>query len=479
MHPRFAALCEALREAGIGITLLSTGLLLAPRAADVAGLVDDVIVSLDGPRDVHDAIRRVPHAFDRLAEGVRALGTAAPSLPVSARCTVQRANARHLRETVAAAREIGLDGISFLAADVAPGAFGRDDSWAEGEGSSVAVGPEDLPVLAAELDALERDCAEELASGFIAESAERLRARILGHFAAHAGQGDFAPLTCNAPWVSAVIEADGTVRPCFFHPAARKRPDGREPRGRPELAHGALVPRLARRGDEPRLPAVRLQPEPAGGRARRSPCPPRTSRHRGGYGSLRTRKGRPPCRVRTARAGRSSSTTRRRSSSRCPSAFSPSARTSIRIGTRSSSSTPGSRRTPSRALLSHLPGALCLGVTVLTGAPIRDAVLASRAAKTARPDLPIVWGGWHPSLFGTECLRGAVGRRDGPGPGGGDVRRDPREARGRGVARGVRRVLLPCSGRQARSATRAGPSRMSAAFAPTTTRSSPWRGTSA
>jgi hypothetical protein len=23
---------------------------------------------------------------------------------------------------------------------------------------------------------------------------------------------------CNAPWVSAVIEASGDVRPCFFHP---------------------------------------------------------------------------------------------------------------------------------------------------------------------------------------------------------------------------------------------------------------------
>jgi radical SAM protein with 4Fe4S-binding SPASM domain len=23
---------------------------------------------------------------------------------------------------------------------------------------------------------------------------------------------------CNAPWVTAVIETDGTVRPCFFHP---------------------------------------------------------------------------------------------------------------------------------------------------------------------------------------------------------------------------------------------------------------------
>ncbi|MFN7989668.1 MAG: radical SAM protein [Thermoanaerobaculia bacterium] len=59
---------------------------------------------------------------------------------------------------------------------------------------------------------------------------------------------------------------------------------------------------------------------------------------------------------------------------------------------------------PVAALLAQLPGALCLGVTVLTGAPIRDAIQASRAAKAVRPDLPVVWGGWHPSLFGTECL---------------------------------------------------------------------------
>ena len=33
-----------------------------------------------------------------------------------------------------------------------------------------------------------------------------------------------------------------------------------------------------------------------------------------------------------------------------------------------------------------------------------DAVRISRRAKAARPDLPVVWGGWHPSLFGAECL---------------------------------------------------------------------------
>src|SRR6202035_3522749 len=59
---------------------------------------------------------------------------------------------------------------------------------------------------------------------------------------------------------------------------------------------------------------------------------------------------------------------------------------------------------PVAAVAARLDGALCLGVTVLTGAPIGDAVRISRAAKALRPDLPIVWGGWHPSMFGRECL---------------------------------------------------------------------------
>jgi len=51
-----------------------------------------------------------------------------------------------------------------------------------------------------------------------------------------------------------------------------------------------------------------------------------------------------------------------------------------------------------------LEGALCLGVTVLTGAPLKDAVAVSRAIRRARPTLPIIWGGWHPSMFGRQCL---------------------------------------------------------------------------
>ena len=59
---------------------------------------------------------------------------------------------------------------------------------------------------------------------------------------------------------------------------------------------------------------------------------------------------------------------------------------------------------PVRAVLAELDGALCLGVSVLTGAPIRDALRITRAAKAYRPDLPVVWGGWHPSLFPIDTL---------------------------------------------------------------------------
>ena len=61
-------------------------------------------------------------------------------------------------------------------------------------------------------------------------------------------------------------------------------------------------------------------------------------------------------------------------------------------------------RDAENTILSHVDAAVCLGVTVLTGAPISDALRISRAAKRARPNLPVVWGGWHPSMFSRECL---------------------------------------------------------------------------
>ena len=48
--------------------------------------------------------------------------------------------------------------------------------------------------------------------------------------------------------------------------------------------------------------------------------------------------------------------------------------------------------------------AVCFATTVLTGGPIKDALKVSRAVKEKFPNIPVVWGGWHPSLFPHQTL---------------------------------------------------------------------------
>lgn len=220
LHSRLWELCALLKEAGIGITLITTGLLLERDASELVRYSDDVVASLDGPREVHNDIRRIPPAYDKLARGVEAVRAADPegAVRISGRCTVQRMNFRHLRATVDAAHELDLDRISFLAADVSSEAFNRPGGWDAERQAEVALTEDDLPVLAEEIDALEAEHARDFETGFIAESPAKLRRRLHRYFAALLGRGDFAPNTCNAPWVSSVVEADGTVRPCFFQP---------------------------------------------------------------------------------------------------------------------------------------------------------------------------------------------------------------------------------------------------------------------
>jgi MoaA/NifB/PqqE/SkfB family radical SAM enzyme len=222
MHPRWWELCAHLQDAGIGITILSTGLLLRKYAERIVDVCDDLVVSLDGPQPTHDLIRRVPRAFARLQEGVQAVANAAKlrnkHVALSARCTVQQSNYRQLRAVVQAARTTGVARISFLAADVSSTAFNRPSGWSGEQTAQVALNARDLPLLANELALLERDCADDFHSGFIAESPKRLRERLYDYYAALLGRGDFPVTRCNAPWVSTLIEADGTVRPCFFQP---------------------------------------------------------------------------------------------------------------------------------------------------------------------------------------------------------------------------------------------------------------------
>ena len=217
MHQNLWTLCELLRELNIKITLLSTGLLLKVFATDVVRWCDEVIVSIDGSAAVHNSVRRVPRAFERMAEGVAALREQQPGYPVSARCVLQRNNFRDLPHIIESAHAIGLDRISFMSVDVSSTAFNRETPWDEPRASEVALDAEE----ATEFEAVVEDTIQRFAvdfdSGFVAETPAKLR-RLPHYYAALNGRGEFPETVCNAPWVSSVVEADGQVRPCFFHP---------------------------------------------------------------------------------------------------------------------------------------------------------------------------------------------------------------------------------------------------------------------
>ncbi|MFL6450140.1 MAG: radical SAM protein [Bryobacteraceae bacterium] len=212
MHSDLFRLTALIRSRGIRVTILTTGLLLEHHARSIVESVDDVIVSLDGPPPIHDQVRRVPGAFTRIACGIAALHQLNPEFPVSARSTVQRLNYRYVRETARLVRQLGFRSISFLAADMTSQAFNRTTALNVLGQAKLALDEGQISELSVEFSGLWSDWA---GTDFLVEDRPKLH-RILQHFRAQLGVTEPVAPRCNAPWVSAVLESDGTVRPCFF-----------------------------------------------------------------------------------------------------------------------------------------------------------------------------------------------------------------------------------------------------------------------
>jgi Fe-coproporphyrin III synthase len=216
LNPAFFTLCELLKREGLSITLLSTGLTIKKNADSILKWIDELIVSLDGDEVTHDQIRNVAGAFQKLKEGVEHIKLRDPNMKVLARTVIHRLNFRKWHSIIDNARDIGVDSISFLPADVSSHAFNREVAWTEERKLDVAVNCDELLEFKTVLDSVVELYKDDIQSGFIAESAEKLN-KMYTYYCAVQGLCDFPYKKCNAPWVSTVIEADGTVRPCFFH----------------------------------------------------------------------------------------------------------------------------------------------------------------------------------------------------------------------------------------------------------------------
>ena len=218
LNTNFFRLCAILKKEDIKITLLSTGLSIKKHAEQLLQWVDEVIVSLDGDGPLHDAIRNIPGAFSKLKEGVEYIKLLDPGYRITARTVVHRLNFRNWEAIINEAKLMGIDQVSFLPADVSSRAFNRQMAWEGPKQHEILISEKELPELQAVISRIIKNNAVDFELGFIAEQPGKLQ-QIYDYYAAFYGLNPFPFKKCNAPWVSTVIEADGSVKPCFFHDA--------------------------------------------------------------------------------------------------------------------------------------------------------------------------------------------------------------------------------------------------------------------
>jgi MoaA/NifB/PqqE/SkfB family radical SAM enzyme len=202
------------RARGVRLHLLTSGLSLERDAAAIVGQFGEVTISLDGHTAAqYERIRGV-NGLGVIERGVRKIKALSPQTRVRARSTLHRHNFADLPSLIDKAHAFGLDGISFLAADVTSEAFGRRTASSMG---GLLLNPDEIEEFARVVEATIVSHTGDFESRFVAESPDKLR-RLPKYYAAHHGLGEFPAVLCNAPWASAVVEADGAVRPCYFHP---------------------------------------------------------------------------------------------------------------------------------------------------------------------------------------------------------------------------------------------------------------------
>ena len=225
MRRDFPEICHLFKRYNVKQSLLTNGLLLGKRKEEIHHVLSEIIISIDGPTaEVHNGIRGID-AFDRIIEGVRSAIAVRTAGEVSIRCVVQKRNFRHMRAMVDLAESLGVTRISFLAADVLSGAFGRNSLDEVEKNREIILSKEEIAEFRESLEELVRTHRRAFERKFVSESPQKLF-QLADYYEALHGKAPFPRNDCNAPMVSTVITSTGDLKPCFFLPAFGSVHDG-------------------------------------------------------------------------------------------------------------------------------------------------------------------------------------------------------------------------------------------------------------
>lgn len=197
------ALARYIKDRGFQCSLTTNGVLLQRNADELVGLgLDRINVSLDGPREVHDAVRGVRGAFDLAIAGVRALARARAARSsrrpaVTINTVISGENVVRLPEMVGIAKEAGADALSLQHLMFA-------DCAAEGNASVP-----DAERLLGVIPSVKRTAR---AAGLPLTLFPRMGARQLRAY--YGGGEDALKRRCVFPWYVVHVDTAGNITPC-------------------------------------------------------------------------------------------------------------------------------------------------------------------------------------------------------------------------------------------------------------------------
>ena len=116
LRPDTIEISRYIKSKGITCNLLSNGTLIEEDMAReiVRSGIDKITFSLDGPKDIHEEIRRSNNSFDKLKNAVNLLKKEKVRIHsktpyISLTCTISALNANRLSETIDVAKDLGVN----------------------------------------------------------------------------------------------------------------------------------------------------------------------------------------------------------------------------------------------------------------------------------------------------------------------------------------------------------------------------------
>lgn len=221
LYPACLQLIRYIKSKNMHCLMITNGSLLSDYAKDLAKTgLDELNVSLDGEKQLHDSIRGMPGAFDKITRGLKEIKNKKFKKPlINLECTITRYNYEHLEDLLVVASKVGADSLTyhnliFLGEDLIKKQKSYDEilgcSSADWEG--FVFKPEIKPD---ELYAKIQKILQGKYPFSVDFYPNLSRAGLKDYYENASYLPQEYPARCLSPWMVAYVFPDGEVRPCL------------------------------------------------------------------------------------------------------------------------------------------------------------------------------------------------------------------------------------------------------------------------